>query len=189
MPAMSEAKASQTRPWPGSFLAMSRVYSPNSVSSTRQPELLGQAWCRRRPAATAARFSAIGDAVGVRADRPGRAGRGRRPVPSPSRSSRSCSPRSRPGHGQDPVRAARRPRRSAGPAASHSGRPAASRTTRCGRRPEPVLVERVAADRQRVVDPDRLARDLLAVVVDGQVGREVGRPARSRSRAPRSRGS
>ena len=45
------------------------------------------------------------------------------------------------------------------------------------RRPEPVLVERVAADRQRVVDPDRLARDLLAVAVDRQVGREVGRLA------------
>ena len=45
------------------------------------------------------------------------------------------------------------------------------------RRPEPVLVERVAGDRQRVVDPDRLARDLLAVLEDGQVGREVGRLA------------
>jgi hypothetical protein len=45
------------------------------------------------------------------------------------------------------------------------------------RRPEPVLVERVAADRQRVVDPDDLARDLPAVLVDGEVGGEVARVA------------
>ena len=45
------------------------------------------------------------------------------------------------------------------------------------RRPEPVLVEGVAGDRQRVVDPDGLARDLLAVLVDREVGREVGRRA------------
>ena len=49
------------------------------------------------------------------------------------------------------------------------------------RRPEAVLVERVAADRQRVVDPDRLARDLLAVLVDREVGREVASPGRCRS--------
>ena len=45
------------------------------------------------------------------------------------------------------------------------------------RRSEAVLVERVAGHRQRVVDPDRLARDLLAVLVDRQVGREVARLA------------
>ena len=45
------------------------------------------------------------------------------------------------------------------------------------RRPEPVLVERVARHRQRVVDPDRLAGDLLPVLVDGEIGREVGRGA------------
>ena len=43
---------------------------------------------------------------------------------------------------------------------------------------EPVLVEGVATHRQRVVDTDRLAGDLLPISVDGQVGREVGRLAR-----------
>jgi hypothetical protein len=37
-----------------------------------------------------------------------------------------------------------------------------------------VLVERIARDRQRIVDPDRLAGDLLAVLEDREVGREVG---------------
>ena len=38
-------------------------------------------------------------------------------------------------------------------------------------------MERVATDRQRIVDPDRLAGDLLPVLVDGQVRGEVGRLA------------
>ena len=74
--------------------------------------------------------------------------------------------------------AARRPSRSSGTAASHSTAPALSRSDQVRRRAEPVLVERVAADGQRVVDPDRLARDLAAVLVDGEVGREVGGLAR-----------
>ncbi len=39
--------------------------------------------------------------------------------------------------------------------------------------PEPVLVERVPADRERVVDPDRLAPDLRTIPVDRQVRGEV----------------
>ncbi len=66
----------------------------------------------------------------------------------------------------------------------HRDRPGPQRLARLvadddvGRRPEPVLVERVAADRQRVVDPDRLVGHLLAVLVDREVGGEVRRPAR-----------
>ena len=45
------------------------------------------------------------------------------------------------------------------------------------RRPEPVLVEGVPADRQWLVHADRLACDLGAVLEDRQVGREVGRHA------------
>ena len=62
--------------------------------------------------------------------------------------------------------------RATGP--SHSSDPSASRIVRIGRRPEAVLVEREAGDRQRVVDPDDLAREQVAVAVDREVGREVG---------------
>ena len=60
---------------------------------------------------------------------------------------------------------------------SQSGLPAASLISEVRRRPEAVLVERVAADRERVVHPDRLAGDLAAVLEDAEVGREVGRLA------------
>ena len=46
-----------------------------------------------------------------------------------------------------------------------------------GRGPERVLVEHEAVHAERVVDADDLARDLLAVAVDGQVGAEVGEGA------------
>ena len=59
-------------------------------------------------------------------------------------------------------------------AARESSAPAASWIIDVRRRPEAVLVEREAGDRQRVVDVDRLAGDLLAVLVDGEVGGEVG---------------
>ena len=42
-----------------------------------------------------------------------------------------------------------------------------------GRRPEVVLVERVALDLERVIDPDRLVGDLLAIAIDRELGREV----------------
>ena len=112
----------------------------------------------------------------VRADDPVGQRSGPRPVPSASRSSRICRPRSRPGTPSDGVwqpgdrighRHGRVPQHGAGAVAQDQVR----------RRSEPVLVERVAADGQRVVDPDRLARDLAAVLVDGEVGREVGRLA------------
>ena len=38
---MRDTKASQTRPCPGSFLAMSRVYSPKSASATADAQLVG----------------------------------------------------------------------------------------------------------------------------------------------------
>ena len=44
-------------------------------------------------------------------------------------------------------------------------------------RPEAVLVERVPGHRQRIVDPDRLARDLAPILVDREIGREVRRLA------------
>ena len=43
-------------------------------------------------------------------------------------------------------------------------------------------MERIAPGPQRVVDPDLLAREQDAVLVDGQVGHEVGRLARRQSR-------
>ena len=46
-----------------------------------------------------------------------------------------------------------------------------------GRGAERVLVEDEAIDQQRVVDPDDLARHLLAVAIDGEVGAEVGERA------------
>ena len=61
-----------------------------------------------------------------------------------------------------------------GTAPSHSGWPCVVADDQVRRGPEAVLVERVASDRQRVVHPDRLAGDLLAIAVDRQVGREVG---------------
>ena len=67
--------------------------------------------------------------------------------------------------------ASRRPRRSAAPAPSHSGWPVGVADDEVRRRPEAVLVERVAGDRERVVDPDRLAGDL------------AGRPGRPRGRS------
>ena len=57
-----------------------------------------------------------------------------------------------------------------GTGASHSDRAGGRLEHEVRRRPEPVLVEGVAADRQRVVDPDRLARDLA-----GRPGRPPGR--------------
>ena len=76
------------------------------------------------------------------------------------------------GHDHRAVRQAAPPRRRTAP-----GRPtAASRRRRRRRsrgRPEVVLVERVALDLERVVDPDRLVGDLLAVPVDRELRREV----------------
>ena len=91
---------------------------------------------------------------------PVRAARAATPDAVGSRWSSSSAPTSRPGtaivaereavgrvgHRDRPV-----PERLAGRVADHDVR----------RRPEPVLVERVAADRERVVDPDRLRGDLL----------------------------
>ena len=81
------------------------------------------------------------------------------------------------GHGQRRRTAGRRPGRSSGPAPSHSGRPPrrgsgcpAPARTRSGGTCSPAIDE-------RVVDLDRLAGDLLAVLVDGEVGREVAWPA------------
>ena len=188
MPAMSEANASQTRPWPGSRLAMSSVYSPKSRSPIDRPSACGRP-VSPSARATAAKFSAIGlPSASVPTTRYGRT----RTTPGPvGRRDRAAAAARGRGRG--------RPAMPYGSPADRVGhrdgaRPTAAAPARVAhdqvrRRPEPVLVERVAADRQRVVDPDRLARDLAAVLVDGEVGREVGGLARSRSRAPRSRGS
>ena len=162
-------------PCPGSRLAMSSVYSPKSASSTEIPrasrDLLVAA-----PQPDRDRSSGPVGAVRVRADDPvrehdqhalarprrGRAGaaaRGRGPGPPWSRTG---APPAEPSHRHLGV-----PQRGAGGVADDEVR----------RRAEPVLVERVAADGERVVDADRLAGDLGAVLVDGQVGREVGRAA------------
>ena len=66
-----------------------------------------------------------------------------------------------------------RPASVSGTAASHSGSAGGIADDEVRGGPEPVLVERVPADRERVVDPDRLARDLRTVPVDRQVRREV----------------
>ena len=72
--------------------------------------------------------------------------------------------------------AGERARRGA-PARSTPARRSASWISTGRRWPERVLVEDVAVDLERVVDPDRLARDLLAVLVDREVGAEVGERA------------
>ena len=173
MPAMSDANASQTRPCPGSFLAMSSVYSLTSRQLDGQPRLLGLRRSRRSRGAATGRFSTIGEPSGfVPIARYG--WMRTMPVPSLILVRSNCNPMSRPGTDRIPYG---RPSTASvsGTAASHSGRPAASRTTRCGAGPEAVLVERVTADRQRIVDSNGLASDLDAVLVHRQVRREVAR--------------
>ena len=61
-------------PWPGSALAMSRVYSPKPARPTDSPsssDTLVSPTC----SSTGAKFSGMGIAVGVRRRRPGRAAR------------------------------------------------------------------------------------------------------------------
>ena len=187
MPAMSDAKASQTMPWPGSALAMSRVYSLKPVQLDRQVRARSTRSVSPTWSATGRKFSGMGMPSAFGADDPiGQDEDAAHAVVVAVE--QQLQPEVAAGDGQDPVGQARRrvgqrdrrvPQRLARGVADDEVR----------RRPEPVLVERVAADRQRVVDPDRLARDLLAVPVDGEVGREVGRHARSRIPAHRSRGS
>ena len=107
-------------------------------------------------------------------------GRTRRlPTPSASWPSSSSRPTSRPGTDIVPYGWPAAVSVS-GTAPSHSGLPFAPRDQEVRRRPEPVLVERVPVDRERIVDADRLAGDLLAVLEDAEVGREVASPGPSR---------
>ena len=92
-------------------------------------------------------------------------------IPSASRRSRNSSRMSRPGTIIEPYRACRLgvERHRAVPQ-----RPAVGVADEdLGRRPEVVLVERVALDLERVIDPDRLVGDLLAIAIDRELGREV----------------
>ena len=59
IPAMSDANASQTSPWPGSCLAMSNVYSEKSRSSTVK-STLGERPISPREMAIGKRLSTIG---------------------------------------------------------------------------------------------------------------------------------
>ena len=173
-PTSSDPAANQTRPCPGSRFAISSVKSWKPRSSTEKSVPVGA--CRSAPRQrdrleahdrpACRRRSCRRRGTGARAGRPcrrpraGAAAGARRPARDGELGEREA--RRRVGH-----------RDRAGPQRLAVG--VADDDVR--RRPEPVLVERVAADRERVVDPDRLLGDLLAVLVDGEVGREVARLA------------
>ena len=107
----------------------------------------------------------VGRAVGQRPAHPVRQDRPSPRCRRPSWSRSSSRPTSRPGTANSPCGwPCAASVRANGP--SHSTRLLASRIDEVRGRAEAVLVERVAGDRQRVVDPDRLAGELEAVLVD-----------------------
>ena len=180
--------AVQTIPCPGSFLAISSVYSLNRRSADREVRARAARRPRRSPTATGSRSLDLRRPVGLRAGDAVRQGDEARRRPSASRRRSSSRPMSRPGtdivpYGKPSAASV------SGTGPSQSGLPAASRITRSGAGPNPFSWN---------VYPPTASGSLTRIVLRAtswpfwntprSVVKSVGWPVSS-SPAPRSRSS